>query len=511
MSFNILLSMPVVLGCCGVLLLYYIVTGIASYRHLSHIPGPILWGWSLIPLFRLPNSGEIYNRTGELHAKYGPLVRIGPNYLLASDPEVHRRMAAPRSPYKRSSWYRGTRLTPGVDNVLSETDEHRHNDLRKRMAAGYSGKENASLEADIDGCVIDFMHLIDSRYVSKDRPVRMEFARMVQFFTSDVMSTLSFNAKFHDLRDDHDNYGYIHEVETLYPNIFGAAVIPNVIEFLTNLGVLDLITPNENSKLGLGRIQSIVKTQIASRFDSAGLPKDGQQDMLGSFIRHGLTRRELEQESMMQLAAGSDTSATAIRATVLCIMRDQRVYAKLIAEINQGIKEHKIPSGLGDVVSDEQAKSFPYLQAVIKEGFPPITGLLAKQVPPGGDTITGYFVPEGTAITYSANAMHHSALLFGPDEYSFRPERWIHVSEGGDEPSREKLARMERNNDLLFGYGKYQCLGKAVAFMELNKIFVELLRRFEFTLLDPEKPWKTRCYGIHLQEGLWVMVRRRGT
>jgi cytochrome P450 len=68
---------------------------------------------------------------------------------------------------------------------------------------------------------------------------------------------------------------------------------------------------------------------------------------------------------------------------------------------------------------------------------------------------------------------------------------------------------MERNNDLVFGHGKYQCLGKGIAFMELNKFFVELLRRFEFTLLDPEHPWETVCYGIHLQKGLWVSVKRR--
>ena len=68
---------------------------------------------------------------------------------------------------------------------------------------------------------------------------------------------------------------------------------------------------------------------------------------------------------------------------------------------------------------------------------------------------------------------------------------------------------MEKNNDLIFGHGKYQCLGKNIAFLELNKIFVELLRRFDFKLVDPDKPWKTACYGIHLQRGLWVTVRSR--
>ena len=68
---------------------------------------------------------------------------------------------------------------------------------------------------------------------------------------------------------------------------------------------------------------------------------------------------------------------------------------------------------------------------------------------------------------------------------------------------------MERNNELVFGYGRHQCLGKPVAMVELNKIFVALLQRFEFALADPFKPWETFCAGIHLQRNMWVVVKRR--
>jgi len=68
---------------------------------------------------------------------------------------------------------------------------------------------------------------------------------------------------------------------------------------------------------------------------------------------------------------------------------------------------------------------------------------------------------------------------------------------------------MEQNNELIFGYGKYQCLGKTVAMIELNKVILELLRRFEFSLMNPLSPWKTRCFGIHLQTDMWVTVHRR--
>lgn len=112
--------------------------------------------------------------------------------------------------------------------------------------------------------------------------------------------------------------------------------------------------------------------------------------------------------------------------------------------------------------------------------------------------------------SWSTKAIHHNKKLFGPDEQAFRPDRWIHTSAGGDEPSMEKLAVMERSNDLIFGHGKYSCLGKSVAMIELNKIYVELLRRFEFSLMKPEEGWRGGgCFGIFLQTGLWVTVQRR--
>lgn len=70
---------------------------------------------------------------------------------------------------------------------------------------------------------------------------------------------------------------------------------------------------------------------------------------------------------------------------------------------------------------------------------------------------------------------------------------------------------MERNNELVFGYGRFQCLGKNVAFIELNKIFVELLRRYDWSIIDPQKPFKSFCAGIFLQSDMWVRVKARST
>lgn len=56
--------------------------------------------------------------------------------------------------------------------------------------------------------------------------------------------------------------------------------------------------------------------------------------------------------------AGSDTTATGIRATLLFVLTNVRVYQSLQAEIDAF-------NPRGPVITEDEAKSLPYLQAVI--------------------------------------------------------------------------------------------------------------------------------------------------
>lgn len=68
----------------------------------------------------------------------GPLVRISPNQLLSTDPEVLRRMSAVRSGYTKGKFYASGKIVPGVDNVVSLRDPAKHREMRALMAPGVS-------------------------------------------------------------------------------------------------------------------------------------------------------------------------------------------------------------------------------------------------------------------------------------------------------------------------------------------------------------------------------------
>lgn len=150
---------------------------------------------------------------------------------------------------------------------------------------------------------------------------------------------------------------------------------------------------------------------------------------------------------------------------MLHVVANPRAYNKLRAEA-------ATTQYSSDIIPDSIARDLPYLQAVIKEGlriFPPVAGLMAKEAPPQGDTWKGMVIPGGTRIGYGAWGIFRREDLWGKDAGEFRPERWL-------DSSPDKLKEMESALDLIFSYGKWQCLGRPVALMELNKVYVEVSR-----------------------------------
>lgn len=72
-----------------------------------------------------------------------------------------------------------------------------------------------------------------------------------------------------------------------------------------------------------------------------------------------MTRDECEAEAMLQIVAGSDTTATTIRGTMFCLLSTPRAYRKLKEEIKSCIDRREASSP----ITMDEAKRLPYLQA----------------------------------------------------------------------------------------------------------------------------------------------------
>ena len=168
------------------------------------------------------------------------------------------------------------------------------------MAAGYAGKENPRLEDNIDERVRDLINLIERKYICTEKAsgIQMDFARKIQFFTLDVISALAFDQPFGDLIVDEDKFDYIKCTEEALPTMLLMTELPEVRSFLEKSSLVKLLAPSAKDKIGLGRIIAIAQKQVKERF---GDGKKVKQDMLGSFLNHGLSQREAESETLLQL------------------------------------------------------------------------------------------------------------------------------------------------------------------------------------------------------------------
>ncbi|RDW74218.1 cytochrome P450-24 [Coleophoma crateriformis] len=422
---------------------------------------------------------------------------------MTNDADLLRKIGMARSTYARSEWNEALRLDPRINNSISETDEKKHAEYRRKVFNAYSGKDTPGREKTVDGHILSLVHLMETKYLSSMREFKvLDLAGICSFFTLDVITELAFGSAFGFLAADADLYDYNKSITPIMPLMELNSNITWIAAILNNPRVKKLTSPAANDGSPMGRMIGAAQGSVAKRYASGA---DDVQDMLGSFMRHGLTQLEAEGESLVQVMAGADSTSTAIRMTMYFIMTNPIVYLKLRAEIDAAEKNNQLSS---PIISDAEAIQLPYLQAVVKEGlriWPPGVGIATKWVPPEGDTLEdGRVIPGGTRIGWSAWGTQHNREVYGDDARVFRPERWLEL-----EPGSDQLLKMERTHELIFGNGRYGCLGKNLATMELNKVIPTFMRRFEMTLTDPTTPFKSQGNGFFHQSGILVKITKR--
>lgn len=483
----------------------YIASAIYSrFVYISGIPGPFYAAYSRLWLSKVYSSGCLYEVYHAMTTKYGPIVRIGPNHVLLSDPDASMRILGPRSKYERGPWYDAFRIEPNRANIVSERHRPFHLHMRHQMAAGYNGKDIVGFEDIVNERITDFLNCISKRWVSRPgTTLVLDISRWIRHMTMDTITHISFGKPAGYLEMDQDVLGFTSVMEQLLPIVLHFSVFTELNQLLRVLGSVPWcrrnLFPHHTHQKGLGRIRGIAKQIIASR----SFPRPNQStDMLDSFLRHGLSPLEAESEITIGLVAGSDTTSTGLRATLLAIMSNPIVYLKLQTEIDNAIL-----SGLVSTpIKDSEARQLPYLQACIYEGLrchPPLVMPRERLVPSEGDVICGYKLQGGTSVGINVWSSQRSEV-FGTDSEVFRPERWL-------EADKEKVKAMIKVWELIFGYGTTKCLGQNLAMMTMNKFFPELLRRFDVCILDPNRPWHSECYGIFFQRELNVRVTARET
>lgn len=215
---------------------------------------------------------------------------------------------------------------------------------------------------------------------------------------------------------------------------------------------------------------------------------------------------------VVNLAAGADTTAAALRTIFYLVLKNPRVWTKLQEAVLAA--PFAQPETLQLPAPYAQTRAIPYLEAVIREALRLIPGEMFPQervVPAGGLHLPdGQFVPQGTVIGFTSYVMHRNKAIWGADAEDFRPERFLRDEQGGEESEAQFAERMRVYNDcdLSFGAGSRKCIGMNLGLMEVYKAVATLVALFEFELSTTEE-WSLKAYLFPRATGITCRIRKR--
>ncbi|KAB7493702.1 Cytochrome P450 2L1 [Armadillidium nasatum] len=165
--------------------------------------------------------------------------------------------------------------------------------------------------------------------------------------------------------------------------------------------------------------------------------------------------------------AGLQTTTATIYWAVFYLASFPEVQKKLHAEIDKEIPK-------GNLVNADDKKRLPYTEAFLNEvlRFSSLIPLGVFRSVSKDIKFGGYTIPKDAIVGMLAGSIHFDPKYFEfPNE--FRPERFINA-EGKFESPKEFL--------MAFGLGKRQCLGEALARMELFIFLTTMLQELQFSV-----------------------------
>lgn len=206
-------------------------------------------------------------------------------------------------------------------------------------------------------------------------------------------------------------------------------------------------------------------------------------DILSTALNSKLFNDEdLIDQLMTFLAAGHETTASAMTWAVYLLAKHPDVQERLRAEI----RERLPPISSSSSVSSADIDHMPYLNAVCNEilrCFSPAPMTIRHAV--RDTTIQGQFVPKGTQIMIVPWAINKSAALWGSDALEFKPERWLPKFDG--DKAAALGGAVHNYAFMTFLHGPRSCIGQAFAKAEFAILLASWVGRFQMVLHNKEE------------------------
>ncbi|EAA63249.1 hypothetical protein AN3281.2 [Aspergillus nidulans FGSC A4] len=399
-------------------------------------------------------GGRFHRAIDEQHRRYGPVFRVSPNELsfasVASWKDIYGHRATGKPPLIKSKFYEIYGAGFGSLCIGSERDPEKHTRMKKSLSPAFSLRSLGDQEVIVSQCVDRFVSRMGEPELNAGGLNMTKWYEMVAF---DILGELAFGESFHSIEDDNFRH---------FP------VVALIAKLLSPF--LDSIRKKHTG---------YTRNKVAQRIRSSSPRKDFMANLIGKVESNEMSREELTAHASTLVIAGGETVATFLAATTFYLLRDDAVYQKLKAEIRGQFNTY-------EEITCATAQNLPYLQAVISEGlriYPPGSQGFPRISP--GASIDGIWIPAGAEVYTSAWTVTHDEANFH-DPHTFKPERWI-------DPDCADIKEASQP----FSLGPRACLGRNVAYMEINLILARLIWTYDMELVNKSMDWESES-SLHV-------------
>jgi len=278
------------------------------------------------------------------------------------------------------------------------------------------------------------------------------------------------------------------ELNQTYQKVFKPtrqAQILGILQLILPARLLDLLPVKRNHDVHSAAhiIRATCADLIREKRQRQALKEPTDLDILSVALESGYFSDEnLVDQLMTFLAAGHETTASAMTWAVYLLARHPEMQTRLRAEVRERLPSISEADG-GKTISSFDIDNMPYLNAVCNEVlryYSPVPLTLREAAV--DTTIQGQFIPKGTHMMLSPWAVNKSESLWGPDAREFNPDRWIPKFEG--DKNAASGGATSNYAFMTFLHGPRSCIGQAFAKGEFACLVAAWVGRFGFELHD---------------------------
>lgn len=368
----------------------------------------------------------------------------------------------------------------GIGILIAEGDEHKRQ--RKLLMPAFSFRHIKDLYPIFWSKAREMTNQISSAIKSDPTSSNViEIREWASRATLDIIGLAGVGQDFDSLSNPSN------ELNETYKSIFagnrGSQIIVVLLGMLPHwLAVALPLKQNDEIGKAIKTIKSVARDSIASKRELMLKGELKQLDILSVAMESGgFTDEDLVNQLMTFLAAGHETTASAMSWAVYLLCKNPAVQTRLREEIRANLE-------LNGEVNSADIDRLPYLNAVLNETmriFPPVPLTLREAA--HDTTIQGHFIPKATTVVICPWAVNTSEQLWGPDAKDFKPERWLGAG-------RANTGGAESNYAITtFLHGPRSCIGKQFALAEFACLIAMLVGKFELEFENGS--WELQIQG----------------